>query len=229
MSDIAIDMVGFRSGKLTAVVKAKGKNSKRAYWLCRCDCGRNRIVMGKYLRGREVKSCGCLNRQPLKGPRFKHGHANTGKITGTYISWSGMIQRCVNPKNNQYFRYGAQGIQVCTRWLNFENFLRDMGPRPPGKTLDRIDGTSDYRSGNCRWATPKEQSSNSSRPKFITYLGRTQNLTEWAKEIGISSGTLSYRLKKWTTEKTLTLKLRSRERDSIGRFTPFGETLKIAE
>ena len=222
-------MVGFRSGKLTVAVRARGKNPKRAYWLCRCDCGRNRIVMGKYLRQREVKSCGCLNRQPLKGPQFKHGHANAGKITPTYTTWSGMVQRYINPKNNQYYRYGARGIRVYQRWLKFENFLRDMGPRPLGKTLDRIDGTGNYEPGNCRWATPKEQANNSSKPKLIAYQGKTHNLTEWAKEIGISSSTLSVRLKKWTIEKALTLKPRSRERDSIGRFAPFGETLRLTE
>lgn len=211
-------MSGFRSGKLTVIARAKNRNLKRAYWLCRCDCGRNRIVMGKYLRQREVKSCGCLNRQPLKGPQFKHGHANAGKITITYTTWSGMIQRCLNPKNNQYYRYGNRGIRVCERWLKFENFLRDMGPRPQGRTLDRIKNAGNYEPGNCRWATPKEQSSNSSKPRLITHQDKTHNLTEWAKKIGISPATLSVRLKKWPIEKALMPKLINRERDLIGRF-----------
>jgi hypothetical protein len=202
MKDVAIDMTGFRSGKLVAIAKAEGRSKKRAYWLCQCDCGNYRIVMGKYLRHHEVKSCGCLHRQQIGG-HAKHGHARQHGISQTYTTWAGMIQRCCNPKNPGYYKYGARGIRIARRWFRFENFLHDMGERPTGKTIDRIDNTGDYKPGNCRWATPKEQANNSRRVRMITFKGKTQNLSDWAKEIGITSGTLYVRLKTWPLERAL--------------------------
>lgn len=91
---------------------------------------------------------------------YKHGWSNTP----TYWSWSGMLSRCRDPRNASYRRYGARGITVCERWHDFLNFLADMGPRPEGKTLDRINGDGNYEPGNCRWATKAEQSANRSDP-----------------------------------------------------------------
>ncbi len=88
-----------------------------------------------------------------------HGFHNTR----TYHSWEGMKQRCLNPKATKYPEYGARGITVCERWRRFENFLLDMGVRPEGKTLDRIDGNGNYEPDNCRWATPLEQQQNTLR------------------------------------------------------------------
>jgi hypothetical protein len=84
--------------------------------------------------------------------------------TLTWNSWKAMRDRCRNPKNQDYKNYGGRGITVCTRWASFVNFLEDMGERLAGTTLDRIDGDGNYESGNCRWATPKEQA-NSRRPR----------------------------------------------------------------
>lgn len=91
-----------------------------------------------------------------KASSYKHGWANTP----TYWTWSGMLSRCRDPRNASYKSYGAQGITVCERWHDFLNFLADMGPRPEGKTLDRINGNGNYEPSNCRWATPKEQRAN---------------------------------------------------------------------
>lgn len=90
-----------------------------------------------------------------------HGMYNTR----TYHTWEGMKQRCLNPNATRYNEYGAVGIKLCDRWLDFKNFLEDMGERPVGKTLDRIDPFGNYESENCRWATPKEQSNNQRRHK----------------------------------------------------------------
>lgn len=94
-----------------------------------------------------------------KNPAFRHGHT-TGKFSPTYQSWCSMIQRCTNPNRESWPYYGGRGITVCPRWMSFDNFLEDMGERPPGLSLDRIDNDGNYEPGNCRWATPEEQHAN---------------------------------------------------------------------
>ena len=92
--------------------------------------------------------------------RYKHGHKPHGRPSPTYATWGTMKQRCLNPNNHAYLSYGGRGITVCDRWLTFENFLVDMGTKPDGLTLDRIDNDGNYEPGNVRWATPKEQAAN---------------------------------------------------------------------
>jgi hypothetical protein len=98
-------------------------------------------------------------------PRWKHGHSPIGKSTATYRTWSHVIQRTTNPQQNAYPHYGGRGITVCDRWRDFRNFLEDMGERPPGKTIDRINNDLGYYKENCRWATIKEQHANRRTPK----------------------------------------------------------------
>jgi hypothetical protein len=86
-----------------------------------------------------------------------HGHSSGGKLSRTYVSWHNMKQRCRDPGDTSYHRYGGRGITFCERWLDFNNFLHDMGERPLGRTLDRIDVDGNYEPGNCKWSTPKEQ------------------------------------------------------------------------
>jgi hypothetical protein len=128
-------------------------------WLCLCDCGGDTVVTTADLRRTTgpTRSCGCL----LAATHTTHGHYVNGQRTPTYLSWTSMRTRCSRSYGNAWKYYGARGIKVCDRWLDsFENFLEDMGERPDGKTLDRIDVDGNYEPGNCRWATPKEQSAN---------------------------------------------------------------------
>jgi hypothetical protein len=119
------------------------------------------------------------------------------------ITWEVMRQRCHDPKHPAYKDYGARGIAVCERWNTFANFLADMGERPDGTTIDRKDGTKGYEPGNCRWATPSEQANNTRTNVAITCRGRTQNLKQWAKELGISHQVIRYRLAAgWSLEDT---------------------------
>lgn len=108
-----------------------------------------------------------------------------------------MRQRCLNPHVFGYKRYGGRGISVCDRWLNsFENFFADMGERPAGKTLERIENDLGYSPNNCRWATHKEQSANTSRSHWLTFAGKTMILSDWSRELGISRSVLSLRAKR---------------------------------
>lgn len=122
-----------------------------------------------------------------------------------YDLWCGMKQRCYYKKHKSYHRYGGKGIKVCERWMDFENFYKDMGNKPKDKSLNRIDNTKDYSPDNCEWSTYGEQMRNMSRNNNITFNGKTMCVTDWAKEIGLKYWTLRMRLDRgWSIEKALT-------------------------
>ena len=139
------------------------------YWLCRCICGTEREVAGSMLRAKRSKSCGCHRRQVTAAINTRHGHAK-GRAAGvretpTYRTWQNMRSRCTNPKRHDWQDYGGRGITVCQRWLDsFSDFLSDMGMKPVGLTLDRIDNNGHYEKSNCRWATRSQQRVNQ-RPR----------------------------------------------------------------
>lgn len=131
----------------------------------------------------------------------KHGHSRDGGRSPAYRSWTQMKSRCSDPANASYERYGAAGITVCDRWQDFENFLADMGDRPPRMTIDRIDGTKGYSPENCRWATRKEQQRNLRSNFIITYRGRQMCVVEAAELADLSYHMLLMRIKRgWPEE-----------------------------
>lgn len=156
-----IDLTGRKIGGWT-VVRRHRENYRRTFaqWQCVCQCGTQRIVLANSLLTGKSKSCGCLKDTATSIRMTIHGHARRTQRTPTYTVWKGMHQRCTNPKSSVYKYYGGRGISVCARWDNFENFLADMGERPKGLSIDRIDNDGDYQPKNCRWATQSMQVSN---------------------------------------------------------------------
>jgi hypothetical protein len=145
---------GLRFGRLVAVRYVHNERAG-ALWQCRCDCGQMTIALVSNLRHGRTKSCGC--RQGIR-----HG----GWGSPEYWCWHAMLQRCNNPRNPGYKNYGDRGIKVCKRWHRFEHFYSDMGDRPAGLSIDRIDNDGDYKPSNCRWATQAQQHSNKRRPQL---------------------------------------------------------------
>ena len=128
-------------------------------------------------------------------------HGMTG--TRTYISWASMKSRCLYTSSGNYDRYGAKGVTFCKRWKLFESFFDDMGIRPEGMTLERIDNKKPYEPDNCTWATPKEQALNRKSTKMITFRGETMCIADWCRRMGIMPNALRERLKKWPFDKAM--------------------------
>ena len=157
-------MEGKVFGRLTVIELHSRDNNYNKRWLCQCNCGNMHVVLGDKLKIGKVKSCGCLGNEMRAALMAK---ADQERRLYTKKSWQAMVGRCTDPKYRSYKRYGERGIKVCDRWLHGENgktgwlcFFEDMGPKPTGYSIDRIDNYKGYHPDNCRWATGKEQAQN---------------------------------------------------------------------
>ena len=196
-----IDLTGLRVRKLVVIRREPSPRHNTMWWV-RCDCGVEKAMSRCTLRHPLTVSCGC-HRHSIT---FRHG--KTG--TPTHNSWKAMRDRCERPGTNGYERYGGRGITVCERWRLFENFLADMGERPAGTTLDRIENSHGYGPGNCRWATALEQQNNRRVCRRLKLGNDDLTIAQWSRRLGLKQVTLSSRLKRgWSVERTLTEELRA--------------------
>lgn len=191
-------------GRLTAIRPMGTASRWKPLWEFKCSCGNIKTLNIYCVLSGAVRSCKCLHLDMV----IKHGHARgCKKASPTYSSWVACIERCRNPNVRCYSRYGGRGIKVCDRWTNsFENFLEDMGHRPFGHTLDRINNDGPYCKENCKWSTPKEQGNNRENSPIITWGDVTLNLMQWSEKTGLSKSLIYARFfrQNWSAEKALT-------------------------
>lgn len=172
-----LDLVGKRFGRLVVVAKAGLNKWNQQLWNCKCECGKNKIIIGNNLQKGHTKSCGCFRREKTT----THG---MGFIPENWI-WRSMKTRCSNENEIGYKNYGGRGIKVCNRWLKFENFFEDMGLRPSSKhTLERVDNEKGYCPENCIWDTrtnnnrnQRIRKDNKTGHKGIAWLDRIKKYT----------------------------------------------------
>lgn len=182
---------------MAIVIKTGSIRKDGKYFLnATCECGKDFVMPQEQRKTR--KSCGCKR----FGGRRVHGQCRSAgkKEGGAYVSWRAMRERCNNPGNKMYSRYGGRGITVCERWEDFQNFLADMPPKPEGTTLERIDSDKGYEPSNCRWATRKDQNRNKSSSRMLTIYGKTMCIAEWCDISGESQSNVNARLNRlgWT-------------------------------
>jgi hypothetical protein len=178
-----LKLAGQSFGAWTVISRAsrpEGRRTQGTYWHAKCRCGAETVLQGARLTaGRSLRGCeNCRS----------HGATRRG-MTPEYQSWRGMRERCTNPNHGSWDRYGGRGIHVCDRWLHsFEAFLADMGRRPRGHTLDRIDNNGPYSPGNCRWADAKTQRENSTAQKLSDdqVVAIRRALSDGARQIDVA-------------------------------------------
>lgn len=221
----ANDYTGRKIEKLTFIKRLENSPKNHVQWLCKCDCGNERIVNTAEMSYKSMQFC-C---NECKVQRKKSIHVNGKpynlhgmKNTPLYKIWASMKIRCQNEGASRYERYGGRGITICNEWINengfmnFYNWAMASGYEE-GLTLDRINVDGNYEPSNCRWVTMREQQNNRSNNLLLTYNGKTKTASQWEDETGIKQGTISARIRNgWSVERALTEK-------------PWGRSVKNAE
>jgi len=197
-----------RYGRLVVIseaaqhVTSAGKRQRQ--FKCKCDCGNDVVVKLSDMRSGHTASCGCLHKEVVSKigkNNLTHGMTDTP----TWKTWKCMRDRCCCNGHGDYPNYGGRGITVCERWVHsFEAFYEDMGERPDGFTIERIDNDGNYEPSNCCWATRLQQGSNRRVNRVLVFNGQSMCMKEWALTVGINYTTLFHRIQHgWTTEKAL--------------------------
>lgn len=197
------DLTGMKFGKLTALKVVGRSKAGKLMWLCKCECGKTSVVASCSLVQGQTKSCGCGR----YGNNKKYGSVPSRKQR-LYNIWIGIKDRCLNPNNENYFRYGGRGIGICQEWLKdymtFHDWAIENGYEQ-GLTIDRINVDGDYNPDNCRWANWYTQANNRRNSHYLTFKGKTLTISEWARELNVRESLIRQRiLRGWDVEKALT-------------------------
>lgn len=206
-----INLIGQKFERLTVVERATNTSAGKTRWLCKCECGNHKTVLGEHLKNGHTKSCGCFKKEKFK-PKIKHGLTHTR----LYNIWASMKSRCYN-KNNQknYKDYGERGITVCDDWKNnfnaFKKWAYENG-YSENLTIDRIDVNGNYEPNNCKWSTVKEQANNKRTNHFVAYQGEMHTLAEWCRKLELDYNVIIKRIDyhKWNIERAFTQPIRGR-------------------
>lgn len=186
------DLAGQVFGRLT-VLRLYSKSPRR--WECSCECGSIKAVGAFHLKSGHTQSCGCLQREATIVSNQTHRMSKTP----TYGTWCCLRNRCLKPTDPSYPRYGGRGITVCERWKVFENFLADMGEKPAGMTIERIDNDKGYEPENCRWADRTEQARNRRSNVILMVRGDEMLALDFIRRFGLDRKRTYWRLKRGDT------------------------------
>lgn len=143
-----------------------------------CECG-NKIIVSPSVVRLHQKTCGCDSRNRIGKASLIHGHAKRGKHSPEFKTWANMKKRCENASYEHFQHYGGRGITICERWQNFELFFEDMGERPQGASIDRIDPNGNYEPLNCVWESRAQQALNKRNAVWLVIDGVTKRLKDW--------------------------------------------------
>lgn len=207
---------GQRYGRLVAFERVGRNRYRQSVWRFNCDCGNTTIATANGVRSSEISSCGCLighTRSSVSNHKPPPLHTTHGLSNSPeYRSWKSMMQRCLNPKQMNFKDYGGRGIKVCERWLKFENFYSDMGPRTsPQHEIERKNNDGGYSPDNCIWATRAEQNRNRRTNHIVSYNDQRITLTDAAKLAGLKPETIRKRLRLgWNIERALSTPVKAR-------------------
>lgn len=207
-SDIYGQVYGRLTVKSDAPRKTFPSGSSRRMLVCACECGQQSTVGLCDLRTGKTRSCGCLRREVARDAVIRRSGTTDRLLTPDesriFHVWRAMLRRCTSKNSKSFKDYGARGIVVCERWMQFDNFLEDMGIPVVGLTLERKNNDGNYEQGNCVWTDRKDQNRNKRSNVFVEFNGKRQCISEWAEALNVAHDTLRYRLDHWPIERALT-------------------------
>lgn len=203
-----IDLTGQRFGRWTVISRVGSDSNKRAAWLCKCDCGRTKVVNSSNLIQGTSKCCGCTRKDSLEQFYSKNYPAHGLYGTRLYTVYANILYRTENPSSPDYHNYGGRGIKICCEWRDSFKAFYDwslMNGYKEGLTIDRIDVNKGYSPGNCRWVDRLVQANNTRMNCVIECFGERHTLAEWARIVGISRLAIYKRIQRgWSIERALT-------------------------
>lgn len=197
-----LNLINQTFGRLTVIDFAYSKEG-RSFWKCKCNCGNEKIIIGKDLQNGHIRSCGCLRIETSKKRMITHGATDTR----LYNIWTSMKARCETSKKKKFIKdYQNRGINICAEWHDFSVFQKwalENGYKDD-LSIDRIDNNKGYYPENCRWADNFTQANNKRNNHWLTYNNKTQTIAQWSKELGMKYNALNERLRKgWSVERAL--------------------------